>query len=70
MNRRRETMLIGKNRRIRGKTCFGATLFNTSPTPNELELNTSPQYERPAHNLLVVYASSVVFSGSDTNELC
>ena len=67
-NRRRETMLIGKKRRIRGMTCFCATWPNTNPTSNDLGLNTSPHGVWPAHNRLVVCASFVVFPDSDTKE--
>ena len=62
-------MLLRKNRSIREKTSFSATLPNTNPTQNDLKLKTSPHGERPAHNLMVIYASLVVFSGSDTKEL-
>jgi hypothetical protein len=62
-------MLLRESRSIREKTCFSATLPNTNPTQNELRLKTSPHGEWPAHNLLLVYASLVVFSGSDTKEL-
>jgi hypothetical protein len=61
-------MLLRKKRSIRGMTCFCATLPNTNPTPNDLGLNTSPHGVWPAHNRLVVYASFVVFPGSDTKE--
>jgi hypothetical protein len=62
-------MLLRKNRSIGEKTCFSATLPNTNPTPNDLELKTNPHGEWPAHNLLVVYASLAVFSDSDIKEL-
>jgi hypothetical protein len=58
-----------ENRIIRGKNCLSATLPNTNPTQNDLGLKTSPHGEWTVHNLLVVYASFVVFSGSDKKEL-